>query len=239
MWHFRFALLVLCFSLSAPRAKAQEVASQPLEIQASGEAYLDSLGYRGIETDVGYFDPAGALPALDTQQEPTEPVKSAEIEADISPIARLVTVALSAAVLIGVLVLFLKFGSGLTLSLEGDVQNPARARRPRGQGSLLAESGPPADLQAILRTHDRKRALVMLVQAALARTVMANGVLLQSSWTMRDTLRHIPKGQPHLDALRALVAAGERVLFGDRDVTEDEFQAYVETVRPLMTGRPG
>jgi hypothetical protein len=211
------------------------VTAQPLVIQPSGEAYLKSLGYRGIETDVGYFDPTGAVPALDTQQEPAKPPKPAEAETDIAPTARIVTMTLAAAVLIGVLLLFLKFGAGLTLSLEGDVQNPARSRRLRGQQSL-ADIGPPADLQAILRTSDRRLALVMLVQAALARTVAANGVLLQPSWTMRDTLRHIPKGQAHLDALRSLVMAGERVLFGNRDVTEDEFQAHVAMVRPLMTG---
>jgi Domain of unknown function (DUF4129) len=235
MWHFRLACLVLCFSLSAPGARAQEVAAQPLEIKPSGEAYLKSLGYRGIDTDVGYYDPTGALPALDTQQEPAKPPQVGDAETDITPTARIVTTTLAAAVLIGVLLLFLKFGGGLTLSMEGDVQNPARSRRLRGQHAL-ADIGPPADLQAILRTSDRRKALVMLVQAALARTVTANGVLLQPSWTMRDTLRHIPKGQAHLDALRSLVMAGERVLFGNRDVTEEEFQAHVATVRPLMTG---
>ncbi|MFM7336171.1 MAG: DUF4129 domain-containing protein, partial [Tabrizicola sp.] len=60
--------------------------------------------------------------------------------------------------------------------------------------------------------------------------------LLQSSWTMRDTLRHIPKGQAHLDALRSLVMAAERVLFGNREVAEDEFQAHVAAVRPLISG---
>jgi hypothetical protein len=235
MWLFHRACLVLCLLLAPFVARAQDVTAQPLELRPSGEAYLKSLGYRGIETDVGYYDPTGALPALDTQQEPAKPPKPIEVETDISPMARWVTVTLAAAVLIGVLWLFLRFGSGLTLSLEGDVQNPARSRRLRG-AHPLADVGPPADLQAILRTPDRRRALVLLVQAALARTVTANGVLLQPSWTMRDTLRHIPKGQAHLEALRALVMAGERVLFGNRDVSEEEFQAHVALVRPLMTG---
>jgi hypothetical protein len=235
MWLFHRAFLVLCLFLAPIAARAQDVTAQPLEMQPSGEAYLKSLGYRGVETDVGYYDPTGVLPPLDTQQEPPKPLVPVDVEVEISPTVRVVTVTLAAAVLIGVLLIFLKFGAGLTLSLEGDVQNPARSRRLRGQTSL-ADIGPPADLQAILRTPDRRRALVMLVQAALARTVTANGVLLQPSWTMRDTLRHIPKGQAHLDALRALVMAGERVLFGNRDVSEEEFQAHVAMVRPLMTG---
>ena len=107
----------------------------------------------------------------------------------------------------------------------------------RGAGG--AASLPPlADLTAILQTSDRQRALVMLAQTALVRTVAANGVLLQPSWTMRDALRHIPAEQTHLEALRSLVATGERVLFGNREVSEVEFQAHVAGIRPLMTGVP-
>ncbi|MFM7445728.1 MAG: hypothetical protein ACKO2N_17785 [Tabrizicola sp.] len=150
--------------------------AQPLEIEPSGEAYLKSLGYRRIETDVGYFDPTGALPELDTRQEPAKPKAAADGEADLSFPARTTMIALAVAILIGVMLMVLKFGGSLTFSLEGDVQNPARARRMRGAHSM-ADSGPPADLHAILTTSDRRRALVMLVHAALARTIAANGVL--------------------------------------------------------------
>jgi hypothetical protein len=235
MWTFRLACLGLSLALFPLAAKAQEVSAQPLEIEPSGEAYLKSLGYRGIDTDVGYFDPTAALPALDTKEEPAKAPPNDGEGADLPLPARATMMILAAAILIGVLLVFFKFGAGLTLSLESDVQNPGRSRRMRGRQEM-AEAGPPADLQAILLTHDRRRALVMLVQAALARTVAANGVLLQSSWTMRDTLRHIPKGQAHLDALRGLVMAAERVLFGNRDVAEEEFQAHVAAVRPLMAG---
>lgn len=234
MWSFRCVCLVLSLFLSPCVAGAQEVTAQPLEIQPSGEAYLKALGYRRIETDVGYYDPTGALPPLETQQEPQKPPAAGD-GVEITAPSNLMMILLAAAILIGVMAIFLRFGGGVSFSLEGEVQNAARSRRLRGaQG--LADIGPPADLQAILRTADRRRALILLVQAALARTVAANGVILQSSWTMRDTLRHIPKAQAHLEGLRALVMAAEGVLFGNRDVTEEEFQAHVATVRPLMTG---
>ncbi len=235
MRSFQCAFLVLCFSLAPLAAGAQEVTAQPLEIKPSGEAYLKSLGYRGIETDVGYYDPTGALPALETRQEPQKAPTASDGTTETFVPSNLMMILVAAAILIGVLLIFLQFGGGLTFSLEGEVQNPSRSRRLRGQ-QAMADIGTPADLQAILTTSDRRRALVMLVQAALARTVAANGVILQPSWTMRDTLRHIPKAQVHLDALRALVMAGERVLFGNRDVSEEEFQAHVAKVRPLMTG---
>lgn len=230
-------LFSFCLGLSvSPSAlAAQEAASQPLEIQPSGEAYLKSLGYRSIETDVAYFDPTKALPALDTRAEPASPPKPGDVPAGLPTTIRTLTIILAVALLIGIMLVVLQFGGNLSLSLQSDASNPARERRQRGLHPL-AEAGPPADLQAVLVTADRRRALVMLVQAALARTVSANGVLLQPSWTMRDALRHIPKAQAHLDALRQLVHAAEGVLFGNRAVSEPEFQAHIAAIRPLMSG---
>lgn len=213
---------------------AQEAAAQPLELEPSGEAYLKSLGYRGIDPDVAYYDPTAKLPPLETGQEPPKP--SDAVQPSTLGIPRQISIPIMivvVAILIGLAVLVA--GGNITLSLGEDAQNPARGRRTRGaQGAM--DPAPPADLQAILATSDRRRALVMLVQATLARTVAASGVLLQPSWTLRDALGHIPRGHTHLDALRSLVLAGERVLFGNRDVTEDEFQAHLARVRPLMTG---
>lgn len=215
---------------------AQDAVSQPLTIGPSGEAYLKSLGYRGIETDVAYFDPTAALPELETGQEPVVPPDPVTPTTSALPeTIRILVIILAAVLLIGIAFLVLQVGGGVTLTLQGDADNPARARRQRAARGFDG-GGAPADLQAILATPDRRRALVMLVQAALARTVAANGILLQPSWTLRDALRHIPKTQAHLDALRHLVLAGERVLFGNRDVSEDEFQAHVALMRPLMSG---
>jgi hypothetical protein len=229
-------LICLFLFLPAFGARAQDAAAQPLQIGPSGQAYLDAIGRRGIETDVGYFDPTGALPRLETGQEPAPPPKAAsESGAPPVPAIRIILILLVAAVLIGLAVLVQRNAGSFTLSLREDTQNSTRQRRNGGSG-LPRASGPPADLAAILATRDRRRALVMLAQAALARATTANGVLLQPSWTMRDTLRHLPNTQPQLEALRGLVLFGERVLFGNRDVTEDEFQAQVDNLRPLMSG---
>lgn len=233
---FRLACLCLGF-LALPSALAAQdaVSQQPLTIGPSGEAYLKSLGYRGIETDVAYFDPTAAMPELQTGQEPAPPPDLPEAPSALPATLRILVMVLAAVLLIGLVLLVRQVGGGFALSLQGEADNPARARRqPVARG--FGDSGPPADLQTILATSDRRRALVMLVQAALARTVAANGILLQPSWTLRDALRHIPKTQAHLDALRQLVLAGERVLFGNRDVMEDEFQAHVALMRPLMSG---
>lgn len=227
--------LCLCLLLSPSGGTAQEAVPQPLQVGPSGEAYLDAVRYRGVETDVGYFDPTGAVPRLETGQTPAPPkAPGADVGDGAYSTTRVLLIVLAIATLVGLGTLILRTSGNFALSLDGDAQNPGAARRRAGVARGRADSGPPADLRAILAVVDRRRALVMLAQAALARTVAANGVLLQSSWTMRDTLRHIPANQGHLDALRHLAMAAERVLFGNRDVTEDEFQAQVARIRPLM-----
>lgn len=229
----------LCILLSSPWVSAQEAVQQPLQIGPSGEAYLAATRFRGVESDVAYYDPTGAVPPLETGQEPppAAPTAPKTPGTDLST-TRIIAILLSAAILIGLAMLILRSSGNFTLSLQGEAQNPARSRRSSGKGGGLAPPDRLADLDAILRMSDRRLALVMLAQAALARTVAANGVLLQPSWTMRDALRHIPKGQMHVDRLRGLVMDGERVLFGNRTVSEAEFQAHIAAIRPLMTGSP-
>jgi hypothetical protein len=229
-------LWLLLFVPSA--VAAQEPVAQAIEIGPSGAAYLEAVQFRGVGTDVVYYDPSGAVPRLETGQEPPPPVEpGADALAPGYTTSRILGIVLATALLIGVALLVLRGAGPFTLSLQGAAANPGRGRQAGGAAGM-ASAGTPADLRAILAMTDRRRAVVMLAQAALARTVAANGLLFQPSWTMRDALRRIPRAQAHLEALRGLVLAGEGVLFGNRDVTEAEFQAQVAAVRPLMGGTP-
>ena len=100
------------------------------------------------------------------------------------------------------------------------------------EGSALATV--PDNLDAIARIEDRRLALVTLAQSALICAVRENGLLLQRSWTARDAMRRLPQDMSHRHALRDLVTAGERVLFGGRDVSEADFQDHVDQIRPLF-----
>jgi hypothetical protein len=227
-------VLVFGLFLSPFAAAAQQAVPQALTIGAAGAEYLKSVRYHGIETDVVYFDPTGAVPPLETGQTPVPPKAASGPDAQgISPGVNLVFILIVLAILVGLIVLIRGGAGNFTLSFGAEAENPVRQRKGAGHRGLGQATG-QMDLQSILMTPDRKRALVLLAQGALMRTVLANGILLQPSWTMRDALRHIPKGQMHMDALRQLVMAGERVLFGDRDVTEAEFQAEVGLIRPLF-----
>jgi len=222
-WLFLAVVLVL----TAQPAPSQEAVVEPLEIRESGTDYLRSIRLRRIDSDVGYYDPTRPPPPLDTSAQPPkrrDPREPGEID--------LPTIFITTAILLVIGFVFLRYGGGFSVSFRRDAENAERARR--GGPISGGDDEVPASLDVILRTADRRRALMMLARKALAATVAANGVLLQRSWTARDALRHIPTDQSHLDALRLLVLASERVQFGGRDVAEGELEHHLAGVRPLL-----
>lgn len=221
-------VLVAAFA-SVPDVRAQQAVAEPLRLETSGENYLKAIRYRGIDPDVGYFDPSAAVPPLDTAQEPPKPPAD---QGDGNFAGRVPVIAIAGAVLLGILIVFAMNGRGLTIAFAREVENIDRGRRGRRVGAV-AEAVPGA-LRDILKEPDRRKALILLAQAALLRVVAANGLLVQSSWTARDALRRIPQVQPHLAELTDLVMAGERAHFGGRDVTETEFDGHVARISPLF-----
>lgn len=226
---FSWLLLAVVLALTAQRAPSQEAVVEPLEIRESGTDYLRSIRLRRIDSDVGYYDPTRPPPPLDTSaQPPTErdPMEPGEID--------LPTTFITTAILLVIGYVFLRYGGGFSVSFRREAENAARARRDVPVSG--SDDEVPASLDAILRHPDRRQAMILLARKALAATVAANGVLLQRSWTARDALRHIPPDQSHLDALRSLVLASERVQFGGRDVAEGELEDHLGRVRPLLGG---
>ena len=82
---------------------------------------------------------------------------------------------------------------------------------------------------------DRREALIALSRLVLNRVIEAQGILVQRSWTARDALRRVPREFAQRDALQALIRDSERVQFGGRDISEDEFKAHVENTRGLAS----
>ncbi|CTQ56755.1 hypothetical protein LP7551_05317 [Roseibium album] len=227
-------IVVLILIAPLPELKAQEAVVEPHEISESGQEYLRALRLRRINTDVTYYSPLAPPPKLDTKQQLEERQDQSTSQGQGLNLNARWTVGLFAgALLLLIAFIFLRFGGGLAVSLKRDAQNPGRERAiKKGQAPVWAEK--LGSLDEILRMQDRRHALVLLAQKALATTVAANGVLMQKSWTARDALRHIPDKQSHLEALRSLVLSSERVQFGGRDVTEDEFRNHVAGCRQLL-----
>jgi len=234
-----FVFLFLIIPLSG--LSAQEAVREPLEIGTSGEDYLQSLRFRRIDTDVGYFDPTAPAPELKTDQQPGREQAtdgrasgSGSLSWRGESASTRFTVGLVMAVILGVILyLFLRFGGNISVSLKRDAGNLSR-NRTQGQPDAPAWAARTGTLEDILRMTDRRQALIELMRKALTATVSANGILMQRSWTARDALHHLPPGQHHIDRLRDLVLASERVQFGGRDVTEEEFRGHVDGCRPLL-----
>lgn len=213
---------------------AQEAAAEPLELGPSGEAYLRAKP-RHINANVGYYDPTRKVPPLETRQRVRpEPEERQERNITLNDSVFMLFLAL---VLGFVAYLFIRFGGGMSVSLRSQSEDATREveRTDRATpGALDAENLQP--VRAILRNPDRKLALIQLARALLVQVVEANGLLLQRSWTARDALRRLPRTQPHLSALQSLVLASERIQFGNREISEDEFQNHVQDVTPLLSG---
>ncbi len=227
-----FRIFALAFLvMTVVPAKAQEAVVERTEMGESGSDYLRSIRVRRIDPNVSYFDPSAPPPELNTAQEPERVREDGErrrIEID-TPSALIAT-----AILVGIAYLFFRFGGSMSVSLRSDVEN---ARRAKAAAILDGEGdGGPVTLQGILGLADRRMALVLLAQKALQTAVSANGVLFQRSWTARDALRRVQGDPGHVAALRALVLDSERVQFGGRDVSEDDFQSHVAAIRPIIAG---
>ena len=229
---FRHLILFSFLSVLTPGAHlgAQEAVPEPYEIEDAGNEYLEAIRWRGIDADVTYFDPSAPPPSLDTNQQPDRPPQTRE-GSDLA--GRWTTGLIAAAILAAIAFLVLRFGGGIAVSLKPDAENPG-VIRPKKQVETPAWAQKLGTLDDILHLKDSKQALILLVQKALATTVAAHGVLMQRSWTAREALRHIPDTQHHLDELRKLVMASERVQFGDREINEDEFREHVARCRMLL-----
>ncbi len=220
--------LFLSFIFCAPTlATAQEKALSPTELSPSGQDYLKAVRYRGIDTDVVYFDPTQPAPPLDTKFSPKPEAESQTVSLDSDW-----TVGIIAALVLAVLtwILYLSVGrTSVSFRSGGYVK---RAGKPSVDAPETDEELP--DLDAILRQEDRNQAVVGLTQLVLSRCLSANEVLFKRSWTHREALRSLPQSLWYIPDLRALVLESERVHFGHRSISDPDFNALLARIRPIL-----
>ncbi|WP_299478433.1 DUF4129 domain-containing protein [uncultured Roseibium sp.] len=232
----RCLFLIACifsFAASVFQTSAQEAVQEPVEIGEAGTEYLRSIRLRGIDSDVAYFDPTAPAPELDTQQQPAPQTRETEVSTGQVGSARWISAIIAGLVLAGIVFVVLRFGGNIAVSLNRDAENPGSQRGSNTQNTP-AWAEKLGSFNDILRIEDRRRALVLLTQKVLASLASTHGVLMQRSWTARDTLGHIPLEQTQHTVLRTLVLNSERVQFGGRDVTEDEFRNHVSSCQQLL-----
>lgn len=231
----RLFLTLLILGLTAPliAANAQEPVREPLEIGESGEEYLRSIRLRGIDPDVAYYDPTAPAPKLETEQQPLQPSARSETDRVMTPGSRWTFTLIAGLVLAGLVFLVIRFGGNIAVTLQRDAENPD-SRRAAGPQNTPVWAEKLGSFNDIMRIADRREALVQLTQKVLATLATTNGVLMQRSWTARDTLRNIPLADAQQALLRTLVLNSERVQFGGRDVSEDEFRDHVSSCQQLL-----
>lgn len=230
---FLFAL-ISCFHIcTLTGAYAQETTLSQPNVSASGEAYLGAVKYRGIDTDVLYFDPTQPAPPLDTNFKPQTAAEASDTSSSTTERERWIIGGVSLLVLV-FLVAFVYFGAGRTsVSFRSSAEN---AHRKSGQVSpdQTPKNGDLPDLEALLKLGNRDLALTGLAQLALAKCLAANEVLFKRSWTHREALRSLPQTLWYIPDLRVLILESERVSFGHRSISEAEFKALLTRIRPIL-----
>jgi hypothetical protein len=228
-----FTCLFLFLVLLVPQSARAEIAKE-LEIDEISAEYKRSIRLKGVQSEVRYFDPNADAPDFETTEKPKkrEEIQPSE-RTESSGEVNLTTALIAGAIIAVILFLFIKFGGASSLVLRSDVQNAKRSKsgvRKKGESKAI-------DMQSfdgILNNPDRQQALISLAQLLIYKAVSANDLLLQRSWTARDVLRRMPRNSDYLPELSALVLKGELVHFGERDVSEEEFEDFASRAKPLL-----
>lgn len=224
-------------ALSYP-SYAQDARAEPTQITESGTKYLRAIRMRGIDTEVAYFDPSRPSPSLETRHKippvADETDQTNQTDNKASQNEKMVIYAICGVILAFGLYFVVKFGGATALTFRSQAANPTR--KDAAHSDLLGEMAQSEpDLRSIIAQPDRRIALVQLMLLTLRRAATDTDLRIQQSWTVRDALRHLPKTWPYLDVLQQISKAAELARFGGRDVTEAEFKAHLQNVRPVFS----
>lgn len=223
--------------LSAP-AHAQLTEA---DLQPTGEAnaaYDGEVASSGLQSEIVYLKPSAPFePDASITIDVPEPEEDAGTRRDTT-VARWVWGAIFAAILIGVIALFITQGGAIGVSFGGPARDDRRGPDPdrMTQDAFDAINRQPLDqfLASLRAMADRRMALILLVSRALERAADQNDVRLGRAQTARDILRVLPASWRHLPALRGLVREAEIVHFGGRDLTEDKWEECFAAAEPIF-----
>lgn len=222
--------LVLFLLTAAHTVVAQSDIPRPLDVEMTptGEAYLDAVRWRWLQSRITYFDPDRAAPPLDVAaripRDPSAPVSERQID--------WTTTLIGLAIIMAILALILRFGNFSVIGLRREEDDgPARAGQ-SGQRDMSEDR--IEALEGIRAITDRGEALNRLLAAALALAARAADLRLDPSWTVRDALRRIPRSWPFRNALSQLARDAELAHFGGRAVTEDQFERHLQAMVPVF-----
>lgn len=229
---YKVLIFIIFMVVFSPASLSQEPLTESSRLTESGAAYLESLDFTGIQHDLTYFDPNASMPALDTDVllEPDDDGRTPRLQWSTF---RVITLIVASGLVVLILFLLLKYGSKITVSSRSETDN-VHSRRNNGRDDTGGQYENIIPLRDVLRLNDRREAIIHLSRYALKTTAKLNNVLLQPSWTGRDALRHLAKDQSYARGLASLVFVSEQVQFGERDISETEFETLRSGIEPLL-----
>ena len=228
------------FVIAVSAALAFPTALAQTDQSPSAEAYRESIQLRRIQSDIVYPDQLLEPAAEETpQQEAPAPAGSTEPQS-----MRWIVLAVGVVILVLLGILVFRNGAGVGVAFRrGDTKEPP-ARRPKAVASTtaVATAGRTPDdalLEELRNMPDQREAMHRLLVHTLAKSASLTGLRPGRSWTARDTIRSVPDGWLHLEALRYIAGQAELAWFGGRDIDRDSFEACLDLARPILSGVKG
>jgi len=245
-----FALSALVIAVSAALAFPTVLAQTGQSWSA--EAYLESIRLHRIQSDIVYPNQLVEPAAEETPEQEAPTVTSEPSPVDTSAPAgstdaqsmRWIVLAVGVVVLALLGILFFRNGAGVGVAFSrGDTKEPP-ARPPKAVASktaVAAAARTPDDalLRELRDMPDQREAMHRLLVHILAKSASLTGLRPGRSWTARDTIRSVPEGWSHMEALRYIAGQAELAWFGGRDIDRDSFEACLDLARPILSGVKG
>ena len=214
------ALLLVVASLAVGCTEATD---RPLDPPRgpSGEAYLDAVEGKGLQTGITYSSGEKEVPEL-----PDRPENG---DFDIGKSAGW---ALIVFLVLALAVLAYRSRNALA-ELAGSNRGRAFSAAPRPKES--APSTIDHDLIEQLRSEqDHREGLRAVLQRFLVLAAQANSIPVKRSLTTREIMQRLPGGFAQRDALETLASEVERVVFGGHPIDPEQYQHCLDLAAPFL-----
>lgn len=198
----------------------------------TNDAYDRRVMLNRLQTELVYIDRLDGEIPLDGKAPPA-PREERDESREISDALRFAMRIALAIVVVTILVVIYR-NAGWLAELFGGLQSGQRTRKRAGTPALDDLPPDPELIKRLRAMTDRRAALVELLRATLRAAADQNDMRLGRSETARELLRRLPRGWPHLSALRSIVMAEELVQFGGRPLADATFETCLAQARPIL-----
>lgn len=189
----------------------------------SGEAYLDAVRGKGLQTDISYRTAEAEV------DEPDLPENRGGGSEDLGKTVGWI--------LLGLLLVALAVLTYRSRNALSEMAGPrGRAKFPAAPRPVRKEPGSiDHDLIERLRAEpDPREGLRLVLQRILALVAEESSIPVKRSLTTREIMQRLPGGLSHRDALETLASEVERVVFAGQSIEQDRYQYCLSLAVPFL-----